>query len=239
MHRDNGGSVKACSQKKKEKKKTQRMSAKHKDTARRDPLWSPMLPKEAEGRGCGRILHPSRHKRLTLTFFRASSACLCCIVSICACMYIFTPPEFTSSCSRLFYIRPYSQTFWLLWKRGRSLAWSGVVFPRSVSAGGCHTVFSTASPSEMSCPVRKIAKPSQSRAVCRVWRSVEQAPGACLGHQALTGASAEPGRLPRLVSLTFTQPLSLLFSASAAITVSQWCPFLPWIRQFFNLHFSL
>lgn len=198
------------------------MSAKHKDTSRREPLWSPTLPKEAEGRGCGRILHPSRHKRLTLTFFRASPACLCCVVSMC----IFTVPEFISSCSRLFYIRPYSQTFWLWWKQGRSRTWTGVIFPRSVSAGGCHTVFSAASPSEMSCPVRKIAKPSQSWAVCRVWRSVEQAPGACLGHRALTGASAE---LPRLVSLTFTQPLSLLFSASAAITVSQWCPFLPWI----------
>lgn len=52
---------------------------------------------------------------------------------------------------------------------------------------------------------------------------MEQAPGACLGHRALPGASAEPSRLPRLVSLTFTLPLSLLFSAS--ITVSQWCPF--------------
>lgn len=90
--RDNGGSVKAFSQKAKKKK--------HSECQRstKTPLAEscfearcagrPPPPAEAGGRGCGRILHPNRHKRLTLTLFRASSARLCCAVRVWAYMHV-------------------------------------------------------------------------------------------------------------------------------------------------------
>lgn len=94
------------------------MAATHKRTSRRAAFEAscagrPMLPKEAEGQGCSRILHLNRHKGLTLTLFQRSSARLGCRRSGCACFKtpLFKLRQFTSSCFLLFYIRSYLQTF--------------------------------------------------------------------------------------------------------------------------------
>lgn len=78
---------------------------------------------------------------------------------------LFKLSQFTSSCFLLFYIRSYLylQTFHSFVETAASPSVGPGVSPRCVSAaGGCHTAFSAASPSEMSCPVRKIVKPSRS-----------------------------------------------------------------------------
>lgn len=81
---------------------------------------------------------------------------------------LFKLRQFTSSCFLLFCIRSYLQTFPSFVENSHGPSVGPGVSPRCVSAGGCHTVFFAASPSEMSCPVRKIVKPSRSRAACGV-----------------------------------------------------------------------
>lgn len=150
------------------------MAAMHKHTSCRAALKPrcavrPTLHKEAEGQGCSRILHPNRHKGPTLTLFHPFGCFPRLLLLLLRRLWVFTHTllfklrQFTSSCFLLFYIRSYLQTFF------PSFVETGAVPrldqgypPRCMSAGGCHTVFSAASPSEMSCRVRKIVKPSQS-----------------------------------------------------------------------------
>lgn len=95
------------------------------------------------------------------------------------------------------------------------------VFPRSVLAGGCHTLLFAANPSEMSCPVRKIVKPSQSRAPCAARRF------GVVGSWCLPGAlgpnwdcTATPGEVPRLLSFPSTPSLSFFPLLSSALSAS-------------------
>lgn len=100
------------------------------------------------------------------------------------------------------------------------------LFPRSVDAGGCHTLPSAANPSEMSCPVRKIVKPSQRRAPCAARRF------GVAGSWCLPGAlgpnwdrSATPAEVPRLPSFPSTPSLSsfpLLSPAFFSLSQQHW-----------------
>lgn len=134
----------------------------------------PMLTKEWEGQGCSRILHPKRHKGLTLTLFLCSVALPLPLLRQ---LWLFTHTpffnlrQFTSSCFLLFYIRSYLQTF-PTFAETVTVSRLDQGYPPGVCQQAAVTgfFFSTASPSKMSCPVRKIVKPSQSWAECGVWR---------------------------------------------------------------------
>lgn len=168
MHRGNGGSVKAFSQ-----KEAPWMAAMQKTHLLQScfEAWCagrPTLPKEAEGQGCSRILHPNRHKGLTLTLFQ-TPLLLASAVVVYTYASLYVKTVYLQLLPALLHQIIFANFSQFCGNR-RSPSVGQGVSPRSVSAGGCPTVFSAASPSEMSCPVRKIVKPSQSRAACGVWR---------------------------------------------------------------------
>ena len=238
MHRGNGGSVKAFSQKeapwmaamqKKKKKKTHLSQSCFE-------AWCagrPTLPKEAEGQGCSRILHPNRHKGLTLTLFqRSSAACLgcgCLHVRLSLCWDSLPP---AASCS--FTSDHICKLFPVLWKQPQSLGRTRGIPQECVSRRLSHG-FLRCQPkwNVMSCQenCEAISEPSSVRSVtCE-----SQAPGACLGHWALTGTS-----LPSLVSCrgsflfpSLTVSLTSSFvSCSTSVSLTSCCSFVPRVFLF-------
>lgn len=172
----------------------------------------PTLPKEAEGQGCSRILHPNRHKGLTLTLFQNSSACLgCCLQRLWLFTHtaLFKLRQFTSSCFLLFYIRSYLQTF-------PSFVETDAVpqldqgYPPGVCQHTAVTVFFFCCQSKwnvMSCQenCEAISELSSVRSVTFGVAGSWCLPGALGPNWDL---SAKPGKLPRLLSIYFTHCLS-------------------------------
>lgn len=170
----------------------------------------PTLPKEAEGQRCGRILHPNRHKRLTLTLFQGSPACLCCGCSGCAYAY-------TSLYAKTVYLQLFSAllhqivfaNFSQFCGNRRSPSVGPGVFPRSVSRRLSHS-FLCCQPkwNVMSCQenCEAISELSGVRSVTFGVEGSWCLPGALGPNWDL---SAKPGELPRLLSFSFTHSLSL------------------------------
>lgn len=144
-----------------------------------------------------------------MTLFQGSCACLRCGCGACAYTY-------ASLNAKTVYLQLFPALHQIGFANFFTSLVETVVVPqldRGYSPGVCQraaVTLSAASPSEMSCPVRKIVKPSQSCSVCT------SVTFGVAGSWCLPGAlgpnwdlSAKPGELPRLLSFSFTQSLSL------------------------------
>lgn len=239
MHRGNDGSVKAfCA--------VNGTDAQTHLSPSRFEAWCagrPRLSKEAQGRGCSRILHPNRHKGLTLTLFQRSSACLgsrrrrrCgCLHVHLSLSYDSLPPaafcSFTSDhICKLF---P-SFFFFFLQKQPHSPGWTRG-FPEECVSGRLSHGFLCCQPewNVMSCQenCEAISELSSVRSVTFGVAGSWCLPGALGPNWDL---SAEPGELPRLFSIPFTHRLSRSLFRLLSLSLTSCLPLCS-LRLFFSI----